>query len=135
MSTLIVFRFAVLACLLSAPVLGCTTVPPADPVAQIADGQSFTMRPGDHVLLPDRSRLGYAGVRSDSRCPPDVQCIQAGNAVVDFIWLPAGGNAQGFQLATPEPPRSRSLGSRHVTLLSLAFGVAPQVQLQVERTE
>lgn len=91
------------------------------------------MQPGQQVTLPDRSRLRYVGVQSDSRCPPDVQCIQAGNALAGFKWVREGDDAQSFALSTPEPPQSRDLRSLRLTLLSLAFGAAPQVRLRVDR--
>ena len=132
----VVVRSTLLACALAAPAAGCTTAPttPRTDTDRIANDQAFSMRPHDQVLLSDRSRLHYVGVQSDSRCPPDVQCIHAGNAMVGFQWQPAGGNAQAFQLSTPEPPQTRDLGSLRLTLLSLAFGAAPQVRLRIERT-
>ena len=135
MSIHVIVRCTLLACALAAPAIGCTTAPTTTHAGadRIANGQVFSMRPHDQVLLSDRSRLHYLGVHSDSRCPPDVQCIHAGNAMVGFQWQPAGGNALTFQLSTPQPPQSRDLGSLRLTLLSLASGVAPQVRLRVER--
>lgn len=100
----------------------------------VADGESFSMQPGETVVLSDRSTLRYVNVTSDSRCPPGVQCIQAGNAVVDFQSRPAGASMQSFALNSPDQPQSHDLGSLRVTLQSLAFGAAPQAQLKVERS-
>lgn len=109
----------------------CAGLP--DSGRRIADGQAFAMQPGDQVAFPDLGALRYVGVDSDSRCPPDVQCIHAGNAVVAFRWTPSGGAGQDFMLSTPEPPRARNLGQRRLTLLSLAQGGVPQATLRIER--
>ncbi len=127
-------RFPLLACALALSAAGCMTATNAA-VDKIIDGQTFAMQPGQQVALPDRSRLHYVGVQSDSRCPPDVQCIQAGNALVGFKWQPGGDEALSFALSTPEPPQSRDLGSLRLTLLSLAFGAAPKVQLRIEHAQ
>lgn len=115
---------------------GCSSAPAANGGTtgrMVADGESFAMQPGETVVLPDRSTLRYVNVKSDSRCPPGVQCIQAGNAVVDFQLQPSGGSMQSFELNSPDQPQSRDLGSLRVTLQSLAFGAAPQAQLKAER--
>jgi len=125
-------RFLLLACGLALSAAGCMTATNAA-VDNIVDGQSFAMQPGQQVTLPNRSRLHYVGVQSDSRCQPGHQCIWAGNALVGFKWEPAGGRTQAFELSTPQPPQSRDLGSLRLTLLSLAFGAAPQVRLRVDR--
>ena len=45
--------------------------------------QPFTLKPGDTVSIGDaRVQVGFDRVTSDSRCPRDVQCIQAGEAAV-----------------------------------------------------
>ncbi|MGH8083452.1 MAG: hypothetical protein ACREP7_22940, partial [Lysobacter sp.] len=46
-------------------------------------GQSVSMQPGKSVALPDRSQLRFVAVASDSRCKPNVQCIWAGEAVLE----------------------------------------------------
>jgi len=99
----------------------------------IADGSSFAMQPGETVKLSDRSTLRYVAVKSDSRCPPGVQCIQAGNAVLAFESKASGGSAQSFELNSSDQPDSRNLGSMQVTLESVSFDAAPRAQLKVER--
>lgn len=103
----------------------------------IDDEQSFSMNPGEHVMLADHSQLRYVRLVADSRCPPGVQCIRAGDAEIALQWVPQAGAAQDFGLKTPAPaqPQSRGLGTRRLTLLSLARGEAPQAQLQIERID
>lgn len=98
-----------------------------------ADGERFAMQAGERVTLSDNSTLRYVGVKSDSRCPPGVQCIHAGNAVVAFDLRHTGGRVQSFELNSPDQPQTRDIGSYRITLQSLAFGVAPRAQLKAER--
>lgn len=115
---------------------GCSSSPSANAgsgTGMIADGSSFTMRPGEAVKLSDRSTLRYVTVKSDSRCRPDVQCIHAGNAVLAFESTSSGGRAQSFELNSSDQPDSRTLGSMQVTLQSLSFDAEPSAQLTVER--
>ena len=128
--------FLLLTAALAIFVVGCSSAPAATGGTTgrvVADGESFGMQPGDTVGLSDRSTLRYVNVTSDSRCPPGVQCIHAGNAVVGFESQPAGGSKLAFELNSPDQPQSRDLGSLRVTLQSLAAGDAPQAQLKVER--
>ncbi len=130
-------RSILLVWVLAAPMIGCTSAP-SETTAQaiiIVDNQPFAMKPGTQVTLSDSSRLHYVGVQSDSRCQPGHQCVWAGNAVVGFKWEPASASAQTFQLGTPEPPQWRDLGNLRLTLLSLAFGAAPKVQLRIEHAQ
>ena len=99
---------------------------------RIADGASFAMQPGQVVTLADDSHLRYLRLINDSRCPPDVQCVWAGDAVVAFEWSPPGGAAQQFELHTGKDPRSHAIGSRRVTLKSLERGATPAATLVVE---
>lgn len=101
----------------------------------VTTGQAFAMSPGDSVVLPDRSTLRYVGLKSDSRCRPEVRCVWAGDAEVTFEWTATGAGAQSFELHTGfADKRYRSSGSQHLTLLSLARGEKPEAQLQVDPT-
>ena len=111
---------------------GSTGSPGGSASASIADGASFTLRPGQSARLADDSRLRYLRVVHDARCPPDVQCVWAGDAVVAFQWMPSGGAAQAFELHTGLEPRSRAIGARTVVLRSLARGAEPEATLVVE---
>lgn len=54
-------------------------------------GQPFELHPGDSARLADGFEVRFDGVRSDSRCPIDVQCVSAGDAVVAISVTPPGG--------------------------------------------
>lgn len=109
----------------------CAALPDAG--HPVVDGQSFPMQPGERVALSGHSALHYVGVTSDSRCPPAVQCIHAGNAVVAFRWMPSAGPSQDFVLNMPDQPRARDLGQRRLMLLELGRGTTPQATLRIER--
>ncbi|WP_159017671.1 hypothetical protein [Cognatiluteimonas profundi] len=98
----------------------------------IEDGQSFAMHPGESVTLADNSALRYLRVVNDSRCPPGVQCIWAGDAEVAFEWKPAGGGMTAFSLHTGKGAKQQVLGERTLVLVSLARGDAPEAQLRIE---
>ncbi|MFS8063552.1 MAG: hypothetical protein ACMG5Z_03090 [Luteimonas sp.] len=94
------------------------------------------MRPAESVTFADHSQLRYVRLVADSRCPPDVQCIRAGDAEIALQWTPATGITQDFSLKTPpEQPYSRDLGALRLTLLSLDRGEAPQAQFRIEHID
>jgi len=48
-------------------------------------GLPFNLAPGRAVAIPDALTVTFDRVVSDSRCPTDVTCIAAGDAVVHLI--------------------------------------------------
>ena len=105
-----------------------------DAATPAADGTPFTLQPGQSATLADASRLSYLRLVQDSRCPPDTQCVWAGDAIVALQWTPAGGAAQDFELHTGREPRSQAIGSRTLTLQALARADQPEATLQVDAT-
>ena len=97
----------------------------------ITSGQDFTMRVGQQVSLPDASTLGYTGIANDSRCPPDVQCIRAGDADVLFEYSPRGGAATRVTLNT-ERLRTTRIGPWQLLLVDIAQGDAPRATVRVD---
>jgi hypothetical protein len=98
----------------------------------VGDGEAFAIAPGGAVTLADGSRLLYAGISADSRCPPDVTCVWAGDAEAAFEWTSTAGATQDFSLHTGRGDRERMLGERRIALLSVARGAAPEAQLRIE---
>ena len=111
----------------------CST-PPANASNQraVGDGEAFAMASGESVALADRSTLRYVRVTNDSRCPPDKQCVWAGDAEVVFEWTADAGQAESFSLHTGRGDRSKDLGGRRLTLVTLARGVEPEAQLKLD---
>lgn len=128
---------AVAFCMLLGACSGIAATPAGtggDPM--ISDDATFTLQPGATVTLADASHLRYVGIVNDSRCPPDVQCIWAGDAEVALAWqAPGNAPAHDFSLHTGRGDKSATLGARRLTLLSLARGAAPAAELKIERIE
>ena len=97
-------------------------------------GQAVTLQPGERVTLPDNASLRYLGVAADSRCPPNVQCIQAGDADVVFEFTPVAASRQRITLNTAAQPATTPLGDWQLRLIALGFGAAPPATVQVDRT-
>lgn len=116
----------------SGPAGASTDTPGEAAVDTVADGAPFTMQVGDMVKLADSSQLRYLRLIKDSRCPPDVRCVWAGDAIVEFSWTPEGGEASKFELHTGLEPRSHAIGERKLVLDALERGGAPAATLKVE---
>jgi len=82
--------------------------------------QPFTLKPGDTMLVSDaRVQVGFERVTSDSRCPRDVQCIQAGEAVVRATVTVPGKSRQSVDVKTTPASASGSVDGYTLTLTSL----------------
>ncbi len=121
--------FATLA--LAAGLGGCAT--PYNVGIPVADGGTVALLPGESASLPD-GLLRYVRLVGDSRCPPDVQCVWAGDAEIQVRWQAAGGRAQDAALHT-SPLQGRqtavTFGPHRVSLDALARGIAPQATLRI----
>jgi hypothetical protein len=116
-------RFTALAVL--ALLSGCATT------GAVIPGSDFTMSAGERVSLPDASTLRYIGIANDSRCPPDVMCIRAGDADVLFDHAVNGSTASRVTLNT-ERQRAATLGRWQLQLVDLATrGAPPTVTLRI----
>jgi hypothetical protein len=116
-------RFTALAVL--ALLSGCATT------GAVIPGSDFTMSAGERVSLPDASTLRYIGIANDSRCPPDVMCIRAGDADVLFDHASNGSAASRITLNTGRQ-RSATLGRWQLQLVDLAArGAPPLVTLRI----
>ena len=61
---------------------GCTPVAPTEGVPL---DREFTLKPGTGGQIEGTDlRVVFQGVVSDSRCPADATCVQAGDAVVEL---------------------------------------------------
>ncbi|HEV8123050.1 MAG TPA: hypothetical protein VGP80_02320 [Gemmatimonadales bacterium] len=78
-------------------------------------GKDFTLRPGESVRLAgSRSTLTFVAVPEDSRCPPTVQCIWAGNAKLSFTLDDAP-----FAINSTLEPREAIVQGYHFSLVQL----------------
>ena len=80
--------------------------------------EEFVVAPNDTVEIEGTAqRVRFVAVISDSRCPTDVVCIQAGDAVVRIEILSSAGG-QSFDLHTADG-RPVTDGHLSVTLVRL----------------
>lgn len=71
-------------CLILLLSAGCSSNPsgPSD----VPLGREFTLKPGETASIQSAGlRVTFVKVASDSRCPADVVCVQAGDAAVDLM--------------------------------------------------
>lgn len=118
---------------------GCTAAPAVDrPTTNaVADGSDVQLGIGEAAHLADGSRLTYLRLENDSRCPPDVQCVWAGDAEIVLRWQPSSGRAQELALRTASTRGSSTarIGDRNVTLAALERGIAPKATLRIDRAD
>jgi hypothetical protein len=92
---------------------GCAAHP-AQPSRPL--GQPFDLRAGVSTLVADDLRVMFNGVRSDSRCPLDALCIQAGEAIV-VLTLSQSAAAQAERELRTTPALSEASYSSYVIKL------------------
>ena len=126
-------RSALVPFLLPILLAGCASTAGAASGRSLAAGAQATLAAGDTVTLPDASTLTYVGVASDSRCPPGVQCIQAGEAVVAFRHVDRGAT-HDLQLRSGAATGATSaeLGRWRLVLVSLDFGAPPKATVRLD---
>jgi hypothetical protein len=92
----------------------------------ITPDRPFTLRVGEHAALADGTlRVGFDSVTNDSRCPSNVQCVRAGEAIV-MLTVRAGAIDSTVRLQTPSAsaptaiaPSTAIIGAYAVTFSSL----------------
>jgi hypothetical protein len=88
--------------------------------ANVTLGQPFELRVGRSATVAGEGlTVSFQGVPSDSRCPTSVQCVWAGDAVVQVV-LSKDGKAFGAELHTTLEPKSVDYLNYNVELVSLA---------------
>lgn len=104
------------------------------PTATTPDPQTVILNVGARTTLADGSRLTYLRLVNDARCPPDVQCVWAGDAEIQVRWQGADGPAQEASLHT-SPLQGRqteaTFGRHRVALAALERGIAPKATLHI----
>ena len=116
----------------TAPPPETTLAPAVPPGGTVALGQDFLVNLGESVAVTGEGlTVTYAELVADSRCPPDVQCIWAGNATIAVAMAKEGGASATVQLNTMEGPKSAPYSSYTAALLDLAWGPSPTARLLV----
>ena len=121
---------------------GCSSAsagqdPPSHPTTSLPTAeQTLSLNLGAQARLADGSRLTYLRLVNDSRCPPGVQCIWAGDAEIELRWEPAGsGKSNTFSLHTSpiqdHGQTGQDVGNLHIALQTLERGIAPKATLRI----
>lgn len=77
----------------------------AAPIAtRVVVDNRFTLAVGATASVEGTGmRIRFDRVPQDSRCPTDVNCVQAGDAIVDITVIQDAGSTQSYQLHTSGP--------------------------------
>ncbi|MES2317781.1 MAG: hypothetical protein V4631_09835 [Pseudomonadota bacterium] len=103
---------------------GCAAAPSAAPVKDPSMDTSVTLVPERTVAVGPNALLRYDGV-ADSRCPPGVQCVWAGELAYKFTLTNAGGK-ESFGLTAAKP----AFDAASVAGLHIALGSNPVPPVQ-----
>ncbi len=117
-----------LAALTLAVCAGCSS--PVRDGMPIAPNQDFTLRPGERAMLSGQASVHYLGVANDSRCPPTVQCVWAGDAEVKPVFEQAG-KATDVVLHSADPV-PQPAGPWTLMLVGLEHGAVPAATLRLQ---
>ena len=89
-------------------------------VVRPAMGDTFQLRVGEVASIENGVLIvGFRGVRSDSRCPSDVNCVWAGDAEMYIGTTPAGGPWNWSVLHTGVEPMSLRANDLVITVVAL----------------
>jgi len=102
---------------------------------KVADGTTVALMPGQAATLND-GLLRYVRLANDSRCKPGVQCVWAGDAVIELHWSPTTGTARTLTLHLNQQAGSTTakFDTRQVTFTHLAHP-QPQATLRIDRAD
>jgi len=118
---MIASRIAIAGALLA---LACSASPPTAPT-----GANITLRIGESVSIAGTPLvLTFVRIGEDSRCPPDVTCIWAGNASVE-IDARTGAGLETISLNTTVGPREAVVGVFRISLVELTPPPASNVRV------
>jgi hypothetical protein len=107
---------------------GCAAAPSAAPVKDQPMNTNVTLQPEHTTAVGPNAVLRYDGV-ADSRCPPGVQCVWAGELAYKFT-LTAPGGKEMFGLTSAKP----AFASAAVAGLNIALGNNPVPAVQPANT-
>ena len=95
-------------------------------------GESFTLREKQSAVVgSEQVRVTFERVVSESRCPVDVQCIQAGEAIIALVVQPPGGAKTALTLSTRGDQSTGTVGAWDVALTGLV--PVPRVKAPAKR--
>lgn len=84
-------------------------------------GEAFRLAVGDRARIGDDGLgVGFRGVRQDSRCPTDVECVWAGDAAVALTVAVGRAAPRTVTLHTHQAPRATRAEGLVLRVVSLA---------------
>ena len=86
---------------------------------RVPKDKPFDLRIGESALTTDDVRIKFDTVRSDSRCPSDVNCVRAGEAVIALTLSKEGEIPVGRELDTTPARSSTTFLNFTITLSQL----------------
>jgi len=90
------------------------------PTIQVQTGSEFDLVVNQQAVVEGTPlRIRFNGVSNESRCPSDVQCVWAGNAVVHLNLTSTGNPGSDVALNTTLDPKSADYAGYRVTLVGL----------------
>lgn len=99
--------------------LAAACAPATEPGTGLLD-REVGVREGEQVMVDDgRLTVGFQDVTEDSRCPTDVQCVRAGEAVVVLQMTEEGREPALVTLRTTEGKQTGTYGAYTVALRNL----------------
>jgi hypothetical protein len=99
---------------------------PSGPTARL--DENFVLAPGESAKVTGADvSIRFVGVQSDSRCPGDAICIQAGDAIVRVEALSSTSGAKTYDLhaANSQPVRHGDVSIALVELAPYPFASRP----------
>lgn len=96
---------------------------------RMTPGVVTALAPGQQASLPGGVRLAYVRLRSDSRCPVGVTCIQAGWADIDVV-LDVDGARHPRVLSTRSEAAATEAAGWRVELVELGRGPSPLARMR-----
>jgi hypothetical protein len=90
------------------------------PAIQVESGQAFDIGVGQEAHVKGTAiTVRLVRVSDDSRCPVDVQCVWAGNAVARLALSAGDGSGHEVAINTTTDPRSTIFSGYRITLVGL----------------
>lgn len=106
---------------------GCSGDTPVGTVARgelarsIELGEAFDLSVGERARVGDDGLvIGFRGVREDSRCPIDVECVWTGDGAVALSVTLGRSARRTITLHTNLEPRAEAIGDHVLRLVDLA---------------
>lgn len=94
----------------------------------------FLLQVGETVAIDGEGlTLAYERLLEDSRCPPDVQCVWAGNGRILLTVAKQGSAPAGLELNTTLEPKTGRYLDYSVSLVELGREQPPAATVQVNR--